>query len=239
MAGGFENLPPGVTQEALAQACSILDPASVAALEQLSEAPGATFSLIRPLIDPSQGSLQPVQEDIEGILKDADGFPTWSSVGVTREECLGATYFDGERQTYVDPTVFRGLSSFALAVSVCATLPVSAAEPTEAAVVRVGGSPPKSTRVIYSVALASEVLLSEAAWVDYTASTALYRQYSEPTRVHARLAYVRKVKTNTYLPSVVVTRTIEDVVQQDDQVQLDRVRLLVHPAGSSPYKRLK
>jgi len=206
----------------------------------LQERPEATFSLIRPFLDPSQDSLSPLQSEVGRTIMGSPHVDEWAKVGVMRTSNLGLTYLDGEPLTYPNSVVPRSVNAFSLAVNVCAEMPPSVAEPLSAVLEGAYQSSVKSSRYIVAAGVMGGQALGEYA-VPNTARHHLSGIYKfiEPNRAIVRLAVIDKPRKMRGMPRSELAGVIEDVLAPESTVQFDRLRLRVHLPGQSPYYWIK
>ncbi|HSX34872.1 MAG TPA: hypothetical protein VLF62_04480 [Candidatus Saccharimonadales bacterium] len=230
------NKFPAPTAPEFDQALAILHPADHAGLVTLSENPDMQFSLVRPLIEPAPDSLQDMQDDIAGVLQGHARFLYWHSAGVMETKYMGATYFDGEPYAQSSPALFQGVSSFGLAIELCNMLPQTAANPTAGVIDKVCITTPRRERCSIWLALACDAAVAEYQSIHPAVES---NATTPPSRAVARLGYIRKEGMDSYIPAASIRERVERSVPPSTPVQLDRVRLFLHPKGTSPYRKLK
>jgi hypothetical protein len=226
------------------QALAILDPADHAGLLMLSEKPDSLFLLARPLIDPPQEVLEPLQNDLATMLGQHGAEHSWTSAGVKKPEYTGATYFDSELAVLSKDDAFRRINGFALAVKLCASLPETAARPETGTVEKAASSTPYKPRILTWLGLACRASVEEYSRVETLTNRLLYNGPAvAATRSRAYLAYIYEEKPgghrNSFVPGKVMHERAEEAVPRGTAVALDRVRLFVHPEGVSTYRRVK
>jgi hypothetical protein len=233
------------TPQEFDQALAVLHPHDHAGLLELAEKPDTPFSLIRRFIEPDPEVMDAVQHGLAVVMQASGGLVTWNNAAVKKVEYTGATYFDGEPTALTAGDVFKNISPFALAVKKCAALTQIATQPAAGKVEKfITGSQTK--RRIY---VGLGMLCEDEVLRDYNAADAVGHQLlftgarTDAGRIPAHLAYILEEKPDgprsSFVPAGVMKKHVEGFIPVGSPVQLDRVRLVVHSDGNSPYDKLK
>jgi hypothetical protein len=218
---------------------AVLHPDDLHALATLRRAPETMFSLVRPLVEPTPTQMEPMQEAITTILSEDPKFSDWQSVAVMPPDNLAATYFDSESVAHFTPRAGRSIGSFALAVHLCSALPRSAMQPVAGIMEKASIGTPRRAHCSVWLGVACREAVQEYAAAGFVLNTLYGIHGDRPSRVPVRLAYIQKDVMDTYIPGVSIRRRIVETVPPGTPIQLDRVRLRIHPPGTSPYVKLK
>jgi len=206
----------------------------------------ASFSLVRQCIEPESDVIGDMQGNLAEALFTHPGLPTWTSAGVKQPKYVGVTYLDGDKVAMARGDYHMAITGFALAVKMCAALPATAAQPVEAEVGKILSTPSNKPRIYITLGI-----LCKAALAEYNAANApvqrflfkAHKQYDPPMRAPGHLAYVFEekhgIERNSFLPAARMKETVEQAMPPGKKLLLDRVRLFLHPKGTSPYVKIK
>jgi hypothetical protein len=237
----FAEEPPFATSaEIIEHAGRMLHPDDAAAFEMLADMPDANFTLGRPQVEPSQAVMEPLQDYIGAVLSSHERFAQWPSAKLVKPPEIGAVYFDSAARIGVDGRRARPVGNLALAVSLCAALPESAARPIPGVMEKVRVNADARNGIVpIRLSASGQEGLAEFKAVRNRTDVMFRHSHDTPIRFTVPLAQVDRGQANTFFPAALIAKGVLAVIPHGALMQFDRVRLQVYPPGTSQYRDLK
>jgi len=233
------------TKQEFDQAMKVIHPDDRATLLELSDQPDAYFSLARPITSPTSQPVSNMQANVTEDIRNHPHGENWTIAAVKLPEYVGATYLDGDPIAIAQGEPFlERISGFALATKMLAALPKTATKPVTATVEKIVNGSPLKRRIYTTIGLLCVTAQDEMHSTHAISHPFLFANATLPSkRVPAHLAYIYEAKEEglrkSSIPVASLKETISRTMPEGSTVELAPVRLFMHPAGTSPYTKIK